>query len=72
MYLTLVVDIVRTAVLPHAMLELLGSNSRFLDLATLCSVYWTWPFVSEKTLSEVKLISYSTQRNFPFNCLSSH
>lgn len=71
MYLTVVVDIVRTAAPSHDMLELLGSNSRFLDLATLCFVFWTWPFFSEKTLSETKLISYSTQRNFPFNCLSS-
>lgn len=72
MYLTLVADVIRTAAPSHDMLELLSSSSSVLDLATQWSVDPTWPFVSEKTLSKTKLIRYFTQRNFCFNCPSSH
>lgn len=32
----------------------------------------SWPFVSEKLLSNPKRLSYSTQRNFHFNGPSAH
>ena len=68
MYLTIMVDVVRTTVPSHDLLELVDGYSR-LDL--VCFVYPACPLVSEKTSSKTKHICYSAQRNFHFDC-SSH
>lgn len=65
MYLTVMVDVGRTTVPSHDLLELVGGYSR-RDL--VCSLYPACPFVSEKTSSKTKHICFSAQRNFHFDC----